>query len=65
MRNAYKIFVTSHAGNRTFGRPRCRLDYNIKIDYMEIMWSDRAESNSRHMSTQKCTVVFHKRQGFS
>jgi len=38
MRNAYKIFIGKHHCKRTLGRPRHRLENNIKIDLGEIVW---------------------------
>jgi hypothetical protein len=35
-RNAYRIWVGKPGGNRPLGRPRRRLEDNIKIDLREI-----------------------------
>jgi hypothetical protein len=37
-RDTYRLFVRNPEGKRTFGRPRRRLVYNIKIDLGEIGW---------------------------
>jgi hypothetical protein len=37
-RNAYRILVGKPEDKRPLGRPRCRLVYNIKIDFREIRW---------------------------
>jgi hypothetical protein len=38
MRNAYKILVGKHEGERPIGKPRCRLENNIRIDLRKIGW---------------------------
>jgi len=37
-RNAYRILVGKPEGRRLLGRPRCRLEDNIKIYFMEMGW---------------------------
>jgi hypothetical protein len=37
MRNAYNILVKKSEGKRPFVRPRCRWEYNIRIDLREIV----------------------------
>jgi hypothetical protein len=36
MRNAYKVLVGHHEGKITLGRPKCRLEDDIKVDHKEI-----------------------------
>jgi hypothetical protein len=38
MRNVYKIFVRTPEGKRWLGRPRCRWEDNIRMDFREIGW---------------------------
>jgi hypothetical protein len=35
-RNAYRILVERPEGKRLLGRPRCRWEYNMKMDLTEI-----------------------------
>jgi len=37
MRKAYDILVGKPEGKRPLGRPRCRWEYNIRIDLREIV----------------------------
>jgi hypothetical protein len=37
-RNAYRLLVGKPEGKRPFGRPRCRLVDNIKMDLVEVGW---------------------------
>jgi hypothetical protein len=37
-RNAYRILVGKPQGKRPVGRPKCRLEDNIKINLREIEW---------------------------
>jgi hypothetical protein len=37
-RNAYRILVGKPEGNTPLGRPRLRLEYNIRMDRREIGW---------------------------
>jgi hypothetical protein len=37
-RNAYRILLGKPEGKRSLGRPRYRLEGNIKIDLREIGW---------------------------
>jgi hypothetical protein len=37
-RNAYRLLVGKPEGRRALGRPRCRWVYNIKINFLEIVW---------------------------
>jgi hypothetical protein len=37
-RGAYRILVGRPEGRRPFGRPRRRLDDNIKMDLQEVAW---------------------------
>jgi len=37
-RNAYYILVGKPEGKRPIGRPRCRLEYNIRMDLRETGW---------------------------
>jgi hypothetical protein len=37
-RNAYRILVGKSEGKRPLGRPRRRLEDNIKMDLREIEW---------------------------
>jgi hypothetical protein len=39
-RNSYRILVGRPEGKRPLGRPRHRLVDNIKMDLLEIGWSD-------------------------
>jgi hypothetical protein len=42
MRNAYKILVGKHEGDRSLGRTRSRWEDNIRMDVREIdgkMWT--------------------------
>jgi hypothetical protein len=36
MNNAYNIFVGKPEGKTSPGRPRCRWDYNIRINFKKI-----------------------------
>jgi hypothetical protein len=36
MRNAYKISIGNHERKRSLGSPRCKWEYNIKINIKEI-----------------------------
>jgi hypothetical protein len=38
MRYAYKIVVRKLEGKRSFGRPRCRWEDNIRMDHMVMGW---------------------------
>jgi hypothetical protein len=38
MRNAYNIFVGKPGGKRPLGRPRRRMDGNIRMDVKEAGW---------------------------
>ena len=49
-RNAYRVLVGKPEGNRPLGRPRHRLEDNIKMDLREVGcdpgdWIDLAEDN--------------------
>jgi hypothetical protein len=35
-----KILIVIPEGKRLLGRPRCRWEYNIKMDLMEIVFED-------------------------
>ena len=35
-RDIYRVFVGKPEGKRTIGRPRCRWEYNIKMDLQEM-----------------------------
>jgi hypothetical protein len=35
-RGLYRVFVGKPEGKRALGRPRCRWEYNIKIDLQEV-----------------------------
>jgi hypothetical protein len=37
-RGAYRIFVGRPEGRRPLGRPRCRWEDNIKMDFQEVGW---------------------------
>jgi hypothetical protein len=37
-RNAYRILVGKPEGRILLGRPKCRLEDNIKMDFTEIGW---------------------------
>jgi hypothetical protein len=37
-RNAYMLLVREPEGKRALGRPRCRLEDNIKMDLKKIGW---------------------------
>jgi hypothetical protein len=39
-RNAYRVLVRKPEGRRALGRPRCRWEYNIKMELREIGWGD-------------------------
>ena len=38
-RNAYRILVERHEGNRPLGRPRRRWEDNIELNLKEIGWA--------------------------
>jgi len=40
MRNAYIIFIGQHEGKSLLGRPRCRWERNITIEFREIERED-------------------------
>jgi hypothetical protein len=37
-RGAYRVLIGKRGGKRPLGRPRCRKEYNIKLDLQEIRW---------------------------
>jgi hypothetical protein len=37
-RKVYKILVGKAEGKRPLGRPRCRLEYGIRVDLREMGW---------------------------
>jgi hypothetical protein len=39
-RSAYRVLVEKTGGERSFGRPRRRLEDNIKKDLKEVEWGD-------------------------
>jgi hypothetical protein len=39
-RNTYRILVGKTEGKRPLGRPRSRLEYDIKMDLRDIGWGD-------------------------
>jgi hypothetical protein len=39
-RNAYRLLVGKPEGNRPLGRPRCRWVDNIRMDLLELGWTD-------------------------
>jgi hypothetical protein len=38
MRHSYSILVGKHEGKRPVGRPRCRWEDNIGMDFREMGW---------------------------
>jgi hypothetical protein len=42
-RRAYRILVGRPDGRRPFGRPRRRLEDNIKMDLQEVLWGGGME----------------------
>jgi hypothetical protein len=40
IRNVYKISVGKPEGKRPLGRPRRRLEDNIRLDIRELWWED-------------------------
>jgi hypothetical protein len=50
MRNACNIFVGKFKGKRPCGRPRCRSEYNIRMDLSEIGWE---RVDSMHLSQDR------------
>jgi hypothetical protein len=40
MSNVYKILFGNPEKKQSLGRPRCRWEYNIKMDLKEIEWED-------------------------
>jgi hypothetical protein len=40
MRNSYRLLVGKPEGKRPLGRPRCRWMGNIRLDLVEVGWSD-------------------------
>ncbi|KAJ4425351.1 hypothetical protein ANN_27966, partial [Periplaneta americana] len=40
-RNAYEVFVGTPEGKRPVGRPRCRWENNMKMDFREVGYDDR------------------------
>jgi hypothetical protein len=55
--NAYRILVGNPRGKRPTGRPRCRLDGNIKMDLREIGWSCMDWINLAHDKDQWRALV--------
>jgi hypothetical protein len=48
----YKFVVGKHEGNRRPGQPRCKWEYNIKVDFQELFcggmdWIDVAQARDR------------------
>jgi hypothetical protein len=39
-RNVYRLLVGNPKGRTSFGRPRRRWVYNIKMDFGEVGWGD-------------------------
>jgi hypothetical protein len=39
-RNAYRLLVGKPEGKRPLGRPKCRWLDNIRMDFVEVGWSD-------------------------
>jgi hypothetical protein len=37
-RKVYRVLVGNHEGKRTFGRLRCRWEYEIRMDLRKIGW---------------------------
>jgi hypothetical protein len=35
-KNTYNVLVAKHEGKRPIKRPRCRCEYNIKMDFKEV-----------------------------
>jgi hypothetical protein len=46
-RNAYKILTGKPDGTRLPGRPRCRLEGNIKMDSDDVKWTELAQDSVR------------------
>ena len=42
-RSAYKILTGTSAGKRPLGRPRRRWEYNIRMDFKEILPAKKSE----------------------
>jgi hypothetical protein len=39
-RGVYRIKLAKPGGKRPLGKPRCRWDDNIKMDFKEISWDN-------------------------
>jgi hypothetical protein len=46
-RTSYGLLVRKSEGKRPLGRPRCRWIDNIKVDVVEIKWSEVESSCER------------------
>ena len=50
-RGVYRVFVGKPEGNRPLGKPRCRLEDNIKMDLQEVGgggdWMELAQDRDR------------------
>jgi hypothetical protein len=60
-RNADRIFVGKPEGKRPLGRPRRRLENNIKIDFREIGWGgmdwiDLAQDRDQRRALVNATI---------
>ena len=40
-RGVYRVLVGKPEGKRPLGRPRCRLENNIKMDLQEVGWGSK------------------------
>jgi hypothetical protein len=43
-RDAYRVSVRKPKGRRPPGKPRCRWEYNIKMDLHEVGWGTQTGS---------------------
>ena len=50
-RDSYRVLVGKHGGKRQLGRPKHRLDSNIKMDLKGVGWGSRTGLNWLRIGT--------------
>ena len=60
-RTVYRVLVGKPEGKRPLGRPRCRLEFNIKMELQEMGcegmdWIDVAEGRDRWRALVKVVI---------